>query len=39
MKFTTKQQHRGPDTQPVNAEMITVVGMVMVLGVGSSVRH
>ena len=37
--LATKQQHRGPDTQPVNAEMITVVGMVMVLGVGSSVRH
>ena len=28
--LATKQQHRGPDTQPVNAEMITVVGMVMV---------
>ena len=35
----TKQHQRGPDTQPVNAEMTTVVGVVMVLGAGSYVRH
>ena len=37
--LATKQHQRGPDTQPVNAEMTTVVGVVMVLGAGSYVRH